>query len=112
MKKYKKPGVTVLIYGEISEKIVDKLRGFLKIHGPRGLRVILVSSSSIKALEYLRDVLLDNYSFTLEVYTASSDLVEKLYNANRLGEVVAVLASSSEIAKQVPSSLSDKVIVI
>jgi hypothetical protein len=29
-----------------------------------------------------------------------------------LGEVVAVLASSSEIAKQLPSSLSDKVIVI
>ena len=112
MTKYKKPSATVLIYGEISEKIIDKLRDFLRVHGPRGLRVILVNTSSLRAFEYLREMLLDNYSFTLEVYTISSDLVEKLHNSSKLREVVAVLASSSDIAKLVPSSLSDKVIVI
>lgn len=112
MTKYKKPSATVLIYGEISEKIIDRLRGFLRVHGSRGLRVILVNSSSLKAFEYLREMLLDNSSFTLEIYTTSSDLVEKLYSSSKLGEVVAVLASNPDATKLVPISLSDKVIVI
>ncbi len=107
IKPYKRPSATVLLYGDVTPDVIEKLRSLLKVHGHRGLRIILASHSSPRALEALRDFLHENYTFTLEIYTSSS-LLEKL---NALGEVVAVIVSNSELTKQVPSSLLDKVVV-
>ena len=110
VKPYRRPSATVLLYGDVTPSVVEKLRSILRVHGSRGLRIILASHSSPRALEALRDFLHENYTFTLEVYTSSS-LLEKLENINALGEVVAVIVSNSELTKQVPSSLLDKVVV-
>lgn len=111
VKPYRRPSATVLLYGDVTPSVVEKLRSILRVHGSRGLRIILASHSSPRALEALRDFLHENYTFTLEVYTSSSSLLEKLENINALGEVVAVIVSNSELTKQVPSSLLDKVVV-
>jgi len=111
-RQYRRPSATVLVYGEVTPGVIDKLRELLRLHGPRGLRIILASHSSPRALESLRDFLHENYTFTLEVYTSSSSLAEKLEKQLVSSEVVAVLVSSSELINQVPRSLVSKLVVV
>jgi hypothetical protein len=109
---YRKPNATVLVYGDITPSIVEKLKSLLRVYGSRGLRVILASQNTIRALDSLRDFLHENYAFTVEVYTHSSGFLGEAGSLETAGEVVAVLVSSSDLAKNVPSFLQDKVVVV
>ena len=111
IKPYKKPAASVLVYGDITDSIVEKLKNILKLHGHRGLKIILASQSFPRALESLRKFLHENYTFTIEIYSYSSSLIEKLKTTRGDSEIVAVLVSSSELVNQVPSFLLDKLMV-
>jgi hypothetical protein len=108
---YRKPSATVLVYGDITPGVVERLKSLLRIHGSRGLRIIIAPHNTPRVLESLRTFLQDNYTFTVEVYTRSTGFREA-ESPDGTRDVVAVLVSSSELVKSVPSSLQDRVVVV
>lgn len=72
--KYKEPSITVLIVGEVTKNIVNKLIDLLRTSQSSGMRIYIVHNSpSPKLLEPLRDFILKNNVYTLEIFTIQND---------------------------------------
>ncbi|MEM0326198.1 MAG: hypothetical protein QW733_04125 [Desulfurococcaceae archaeon] len=106
---YRKPTATVLILGEVNERVVEKLRSLLRLHGAKGLRILVASSNVEKNIEALRDFFLSNITFTLEAYFVNPVDLEKVTSAS---SVVSVLVSNPDYTGHLPENLRSLVEVV
>lgn len=108
---YRRPSTTVIILGDPGDRVLEKLRGLLARHGPQGLRIYLVSSPSAKSLENVKDIILSNYTFTLEIYTVSWDSLSKVIEVESKN-IVHVLTQDPSIVVNLPGSMRELVEVV
>lgn len=85
---YKPPSVVVLVK-QLTDKSMSRLYELLRVHGAKGLKIIVESDRPAQALEALRDFLFSNYAFTVEVYIANPGRGYEL--ASKAGSLVAIL---------------------
>jgi len=108
---YRNPSSSVIILGHVTEKVVTRLQSILRVYGSRGLRIYLVSTASAKVLEALRDFILSNYTFTVEVYTVGGDQAKQIYEREG-SSIVSVLASEHVLLDDLPGHLKGLVEVL
>lgn len=108
---YRNPSSAVIILGHITEKVITRLQNTLRVHGPRGLKIYLVSTGSAKDLDALRDFILRNYTFTVEIYTVSGNEAEQIYEREG-NNVVSVLISERASIGNLPERLRGLVEVL
>lgn len=104
MLTYRNPSLATIILGRVTEKMITRLQNILRAHGPRGLKIYLVSTGSAKDLEALRDFVLNNYTFTLEVYTVSRDKAEQIYEREG-NNIISILISEQAFVDELPEHL-------
>jgi len=111
MGTYKEPLSSVLILGGANEKALKRLYDLLRNYGRGGLKVYVFASGSAKDLGALREFILSNYTFTIEIYTAGeSDLRRVLEREG--SRVVKVLVPAERPLEDLPENLRKVVEVL
>lgn len=79
----------------INEYVIKELGKLLRIYGHYGLKILISSSSkSSSPLEYIRDFLLSNTAFTVEVYLVERSELEKMLSSREV-DIVAKFTDDS-----------------
>ncbi|MEM4718035.1 MAG: hypothetical protein QXE81_04660 [Desulfurococcaceae archaeon] len=95
VRKYKRPEKVVVIDSNINESLIKELGKLLRVYGYHGLKILISSSSkSSISLEYIREFLLSNTAFTIEVYIVDSNDLQRML-ANREVNLVAKFTEES-----------------
>jgi len=104
---YKRPRHVVVVVGVPDESIVKELNTYLASHGREGLKLIIATREpSSRVLEALRDFLLSNIAFTIEVYSVSYERLREIIGGE--GGLVKIFASSG-VCGELPEDLAAKV---
>ncbi|MEM1596234.1 MAG: hypothetical protein QXS24_03660 [Desulfurococcaceae archaeon] len=107
--KYKEPLFTVLIVGEITKGIVNRLIDLLRTSQSSGLRLYIVHNHpSPKLLEPLRDFIFKNNARTLEIFIVQSEQLEEVYRKEH-EKIKVILTSSPNLLQHIPGSLTNRV---
>lgn len=105
--QYKRPEKIIAICGVINDNVIKALSDLLRREGPRGLKIVLSSGlNSPRALESIRDFLLSNHAFTIEVYVIDKQQLENVINAS--SSDLILLTSNSEIVRTLPEEYKNK----
>lgn len=107
---YKQPRATVVVLGGVDNRVVERLSRVLRLHGPRGLKIVVVADNFVEGIETLRDLLLSNYAFTVELYFAKPDELGRYLEDYK--SVVSILALNTAEAQSLPSELKNVVEVL
>lgn len=100
---YKPPKATVVLLGDVSGKVLERLSSILRVHGPKGIKLVIAHADLTKSVEVLRDLLFSNYAFTIELYFARPGELHSLVTGSP--DVVSVLVSDPSLVNEVPAEL-------
>lgn len=107
---YKKPEKIIVICDVNNDNVIKALSDLLRLEGPRGLKIVLASKlASPKVLESIREFLLSNHAFTIEVYVINEQQLESVIDAS--SSDLILLNSNSEIARMLSEKYRNKVVV-
>lgn len=100
---YRPPKATIVVLGEVSDTVLERLSLIVRTHGPKGVRIIVINNKLSKDIEALRKVLLNNHAFTIELYTLYPEEARML----RLDTLSAasILVSNPELINLVPDEI-------
>lgn len=101
---YKRPSSFIVILGDVNIKVINKLSVILRNHGPHGLKIYVVYDDLEKNLEILRDFLLNNYAFTIEVYMVSRSELSNILKES-VEKPVSIYVTNPEYVNSIPVEL-------
>jgi|GEM_PF-4240302 len=105
---YNRPRHVVVVVGVPDESIVKELNTYLASHGREGLKLIIATREpSSRVFEALRDFLLSNIAFTIEVYSVNYEKLREIIGGGE-GELIKIFVSSGACG-ELPEDLAAKV---
>ena len=104
---YKKPEATIIVLGEPVG--VEQLRTIVWKYGSRGVKIVIFSNErSSRVLEDLRELILSNIAFTIELYHLKTSTLSEVLKREE-DRVVEVVVFDSSLINTLPPSLKLKV---